>query len=230
MGRRIVVKRAGAKRGSRLDLPMAVLAALAVGFVAYAVPAALLADAVAATGLPSILPAAAPPLGATARLSLVTAGALAAFLGTWLLLRALGGRAPIRLRAEPEAIPAAPRLRRADLHPDAPAPRPLRVDLEFDEPEAAEPDEAEEIGSVTVAETARVEEPLPAPPLDLDIPTIGELMQRLEAGLVQRRTEPSASARPAAPARPTPVSANDAVDERLRGALDELQKLVARSA
>lgn len=205
---------------------MAVLAALAVGFVAYAVPAALLADAVAATGLPSILPAAAPPLGATARLSLVTAGALAAFLGTWLLLRALGGRAPIRLRSESEAIPAAPRLRRADLHPDAPAPRPLRVDLEFDEPEAAEPDEAQEIGP----ETAPVEEPLPAPPLDLDIPTIGELMQRLEAGLVQRRTEPSASARPAAPARPTPVSANDAVDERLRGALDELQKLVARSA
>lgn len=226
MGRRIVVKRAGARRGSRLDLPMAVLAALAVGFVAYAVPAALLADAVAATGLPSILPAAAPPLGATARLSLVTAGALAAFLGTWLLLRALGGRAPIRLRSEPETIPVAPRLRRADLHPDAPAPRPLRVDLEFDEPEAAEPDEAEEIGP----ETAPVEEPLPAPPLDLDIPTIGELMQRLEAGLVQRRTEPSASVRPAAPARPTPVSANDAVDERLRGALDELQKLVARSA
>ena len=118
-----------------LDLPMAALAAASVAFVAYAMPDDLFSRGVGLTGLPSVLAAAEPPLGATARLAVIAAGAAGTFLVVWLLLRALGRpSAKARRLAEEEAAMAPPRLRRADAHPDAPSRRPLIAGLDLGEP------------------------------------------------------------------------------------------------
>src|SRR5688572_18173808 len=122
--------------GNSLDVPVASLAGLAVAFLAFAAPAELLGDLVGASGLPSILPSAEPPLGLTARLSLGAAGAIAVFAATFLLLRWLG-RAGTR-RAEEAAVHAdveAPRLRRRDIHPDAPSRPPLLAVHELGNPD-----------------------------------------------------------------------------------------------
>jgi hypothetical protein len=113
-----------------LDLPVAALAGLAAGVGAFIVPPDLLADLVAATRLPDMLPAAQPPLGNTARIALGVAGALAVFLGVFTLLRFLD-----RMPKSRHAIKlGVPRVRKRDRHPDAPAPRPISASAEFGEP------------------------------------------------------------------------------------------------
>lgn len=104
------------------DAGLAALAALSAGFVAFAMPQPLFSGLVEASRLPDLVAAAQPPLGDTARFAAVGATALITFVATWALMAALG-RAPARPEAEPEA--EAPRLRRADAHPDAPARAPL---------------------------------------------------------------------------------------------------------
>src|ERR1044072_9488753 len=114
------------KRGlgrNALDLPVAALAGLAVAFVAFAMPADLLTSLVESSGLPALLAAAEPPLGFKARTRVRLAGGLAAFALV---------SAPLRLidrtgleRPAPAPAPTAeeeemPRLRRRDVHPDAP--------------------------------------------------------------------------------------------------------------
>ncbi|HEU0135335.1 MAG TPA: hypothetical protein VFR28_10975, partial [Allosphingosinicella sp.] len=72
------------------------------------------------------------PLGETARLAAAGSAALLSFASVWGLMAAIG-RVPARRKSEARAgggseMPAeaeAPRLRRADAHPDAPARRPL---------------------------------------------------------------------------------------------------------
>ncbi|HKR24873.1 MAG TPA: hypothetical protein VJS15_06405, partial [Allosphingosinicella sp.] len=98
-----------------LDLPVAGLAAFAAAFVAFAMPSDLLGGLIGATGLPSLLPAAEPPLGTTARIAIGAVGAAATFGLVFYLLRLLdrsmlGGSRP---RAAP-ARDDAPRLRRRD--------------------------------------------------------------------------------------------------------------------
>src|SRR3712207_1802515 len=80
-----------------LDLPVAAFAALSVGFVAFAMPGDLLANLVETSGLPSLLPAAQPPLGNTARIAVALAGAIGAFALVYLLLKLID-RAPSRPR------------------------------------------------------------------------------------------------------------------------------------
>src|SRR3712207_2378450 len=70
-----------------LDVPVAGFAALSVGFVCFAMPADLLASLVETSGLPSILAAAQPPLGNTARGAVALVGAVGAFAIVYLLLR-----------------------------------------------------------------------------------------------------------------------------------------------
>ncbi len=108
------------------DTGLAALAALSAGFVAFAMPESLFSSLVAATPLPELISAAQPPLGETARLAAVAAAASLTFAAIWGLMAALG-RLPERLdpEAKLEAEAQAPRLRRADSHPDAPARRPL---------------------------------------------------------------------------------------------------------
>ncbi|MFL6845145.1 MAG: hypothetical protein ACJ8ER_09725 [Allosphingosinicella sp.] len=144
---------------------LAALAAVSAGFVAFAMPEPVLSGLVQATGLPHLLPAAQPPLGDTARLAVVGAALLFAFAGVWLLMSALD-RLPAR-RATPQAEPEpeAPRVRRADAHPDAPARRPLLAARDLGEPleleEAMEAPVVEaQVADEPVAETEH--RPLPA--------------------------------------------------------------------
>lgn len=106
------------------DSGLAALAALSAGFVAFAMPQPLFSGLVEASRLPEFVAAAQPPLGETARFAAAGAAALLTFAAVWGLMAVLG-RVPARPEAEPEAEVEAPRLRRADSHPDAPARRPL---------------------------------------------------------------------------------------------------------
>jgi hypothetical protein len=112
-----------AYRHRRLILPLAPALGGALGLIVAAaiavMPASLLESLVMRSDIPAVLAAAAPPLGATARvlLLLIAGGSIASFagLGLWLTLgdrRLVLGRAP--------ADPDLPQLRRADSHPDAP--------------------------------------------------------------------------------------------------------------
>ena len=127
----------GGPERSALDLPVAGLAALAVAFAAFTIPDALLGRAIEATGLPSVLSAAQPPLGNTARLLMALAGALAAFAAAFALaalarsLRQPLARAGRRGRARPLRRRA---FNRADAHPDAPPRRPISAARDLGEP------------------------------------------------------------------------------------------------
>jgi hypothetical protein len=127
----IMTKRAGA-----FDIALAGFAGAAFAFAAFAMPEWRLTQIVLGSGLPSILPAAQPPLGFTARAGFAALIGLAAFAGSYLLLR-LAERAPVRRRpfTEADAPPAPIKLRRADAHPDAPPRRPLAA-RDLGEPEA----------------------------------------------------------------------------------------------
>ncbi|MET1113082.1 MAG: hypothetical protein ABWX67_16310 [Allosphingosinicella sp.] len=106
------------------DSGLAALAALSAGFVAFAMPQPLFSGLVEASRLPDFVAAAQPPLGDTARFAAVGAAALLTFVAVWVLMAALG-RAPAGPGTAAEAQAEAPRLRRADAHPDAPARPPL---------------------------------------------------------------------------------------------------------
>ena len=100
-------------------------------------------DIVWNSGLPALLPAAAPPLGTTARVLVALVGGLAAAAVTWSALFLLFGPGGLietiaQRRARGVAVVAddetesrdeederLPTLRRADAHPDAPPRRPL---------------------------------------------------------------------------------------------------------
>ncbi|MEM8695545.1 MAG: hypothetical protein AAGE05_05935 [Pseudomonadota bacterium] len=123
------------------------------------------------TGLPGILSAAEPPLGARARIVFALVAALIVTLVAWAALTVIVGR-KMRGRAQPlhaatevddldtgETV-RTPMLRRADAHPDAPYRRPIMaeddlgtpldlVDVQPAEPETpAEDGEALELGEV----------------------------------------------------------------------------------
>jgi hypothetical protein len=165
--------------------------------------------------------------------------------------------------ASPRQAPAeGPKLRKRDVHPDAPAVRPISAIQEFGEPAsplavkrkpvvAAEPapvvadgpavePAVEPILSVaTLRQLAVEEEPEPvarpepaARPESVEPirpPSLSELMARLEKGLAERRTGPSAADESAAPApRPAPQVFPEAGDDRLQSAIESLQRLAAR--
>ncbi len=209
-----------------LDLPVAALAALAVAFLAFAMPSDLLTNLVAGSGLPSVLPAAEPPLGFKARIGAGLAGAAAMFGIVFVLLRLLDRTGLDSAKAKPEidAEPQAPRLRRRDSHPDAPTRRPISATRDFGEPA---PPSAPTPSWLAAAEPEAVAfepepEPVAAAPASLD-----ELMARLEQGLSRRRAhKPSAS--PPAPAAPQVFP--EPADDRLQSAIDSLQRLAARQS
>src|SRR6476661_7169236 len=112
--------------GGAIDLGVAALAAVSVGFVTFAMPEALFSSLITASHLPDVVAAAAPPLGMKARLAVLAAGAGLTFALVWALLHALEPK-PAGQAKKPRKAgdPDAPRLRRADAHPDAPSRRPL---------------------------------------------------------------------------------------------------------
>lgn len=89
------------------------------------------------TGIAGLVPAAAPPLGRTARLLLAVG--LAAFVGAvaWSALFLLWG--PGGLLAPRRRDPDTVSVRRADAHPDAPPRRPISAESDFGAPAAPPP-------------------------------------------------------------------------------------------
>jgi hypothetical protein len=279
---------AGRVNGS-IDMPLAAVAALAVGFAAFVMPDGILSRIVEGSGLPSILSAAQPPLGTTARAGVAAAAALATFGTVFMLLRMLGGSAGKAPRREREreredALPfevhevhdtSTPRLRRADIHPDAPARRPILAARELGEPdlrphapapvkaEEPEPEPEPEIVEVAaVAERAEAEtpapvfdelelsgpdiqmivaapevaqtpapvDPAPAPSEPAGDASIADLMARLERGLARRVHQKAVQAEPARAPEPEPRPVfQPAGDDRLRSAIENLQKMAARA-
>ncbi len=130
--------------GQSLNLFMAGLAALALAFFTYAMPDDLFSGLIARSGLPNLVAAAEPPLGMKARGAVIAAVAILIFGAVLLLFRAID-----RISARPAAAKAAPaeaeapRLRRADTHPDAPARRPLLAGRDLGD--YFEPEEDEDI-------------------------------------------------------------------------------------
>lgn len=94
------------------------------GLGSLAIRASLLEGAVLATGIDTILPAAAPPLGVTARIVLALAlGVMGALIGGYaarFLARSSAEQAPRNRTVTGEV-----KLRNRDAHPDAPARRPI---------------------------------------------------------------------------------------------------------
>lgn len=142
------------------------VAALAVAVLFVALPATVLEDWVWRSGLPSLIGAAEPPLGMTARAVLALAGGALAGAVIWsalFLLFGPGGLLAPRV-ASSDGVPV---LRRADAHPDAPARRPLSAaDLEDDDDTMfARPVTSPVTGAPPPPPP--VEQPIPA---DLDLP------------------------------------------------------------
>lgn len=151
------------------DLPVAALAGLAAAFIAFAMPPELLGRLVGATGLPHLLAAAEPPLGLKARLMLGVAGAAAAFGLAFLLLRMLDRGPRVSRRPEPESEEEGrPRLRRRDLHPDAPVCRPISAARDFGEPAPPVPLERDEepVPAWFAAAETETADPQPEPAMD----------------------------------------------------------------
>jgi hypothetical protein len=147
------------------DMPVAALAGLAAAVIAFATPAELLGQLISATGLPHLLAAAEPPLGLKARGMIGIVGAAAAFGLVYMLLRLLDRSGAERAKPEPEMDEVGPRLRRRDLHPDAPACRPISATRDFGEP-APPPLRRAEPAAAWFDESAQppeaVDEPAPA--------------------------------------------------------------------
>ena len=104
------IKTATGRVHALLDAAMAAFAAGAVGFAGFVMPAGIVV-----------------PGGQVGRAAISLGAALATFLGVLLLLRELGG--PTRLRKSGSL-----RLRRADMHPDAPARSPILAARELGVP------------------------------------------------------------------------------------------------
>ena len=140
----IAKKLAETRGGMPFVLFIALLMGGAVAFVSVAMPAPLFERLVVMSGLPGIMAAAAPPLGFTAHALLASVTGIAAFAATFFALRMIGGSprqpgektANQRIFREAPAEPLLrekPRLRRADIHPDAPARRPIFAQADFGE-------------------------------------------------------------------------------------------------
>jgi hypothetical protein len=223
-----------------------------VAFAVFALPDWRFQQAVALSGLPLILPAAQPPLGETARLLVAAVAGSFAMGVVWLVLKSLGKKpsAP-KQRFEPVEIEVAPKLRRADAHPDAPSRRPIFAELDLGEP--LELEDEEEPRFAPLAEEEFEEEKVPAEPVrprfvvleqpegeapafaeapnpaEIEQNSIPHLMQRLELGLARR--ERRSDGEEASPMVWPPASADqERIDERLRGAIADLQKLAARAS
>lgn len=116
---------------------VAVTAALIAGAAVYLMPQSILQEAVAASGLPSVLPPLEPPLGAKARIGLALVAGGTVFGMITFLLGLMGkfgqfkGRSADKAAAQEEVAAEAPRLRRRDRHPDAPPRAPLLIDREI---------------------------------------------------------------------------------------------------
>ena len=187
-------------RGQALNVAVAALAALALAFFVFAMPAEIFRAVAGAVGIGS-------------RAVAMAGGAAVTFALVFLFLRALD-RLPRKARSAPIELPAEPpRLRRADAHPDAPARVPVFARHELGDPlpiEQPEPDRVEPAGADPVE--AFDDEAAGDDVLELDQPLAGLLAGPLdmsEGEPVER--EPAVEA----PEQPLPsFIARDPAEER----------------
>lgn len=248
----VAVRRAGE---GGFDKPVAALAGGASAALLMLMPADVLQTLVIDSGLPALLAAAEPPLGMKARLLLAAVAAAVAFAGIYGVMRLLGRKPsrPARWGADETAsrFEPAPRMRRRDLHPDAPTPAPISALRDLGEPEGArerdaplilteplpEPVAEAEEDELVLCEADAIAEPVepPAPAADgraeaKGQETIAELLARLERALEKKPLpgwlEQSGSVQPQP--QPAPVAANEEaaapLDDRLRSALENLKR------
>ena len=201
------MKRAGE---GRLDKPVALMMGVAAGALVFMMPIYLLEQAAVASGLANLLPPASPPLGFKAQIAAATLAALIGFGLAYALMRLLDRasgmfepeqRAPVE-RSEEEA----PRLRRRDRHPDAPARRPLSAARDLGEPVELEPAPPRRRTPLTLS-LSQDEQPMPRMPWERDRAepaAEAQPQQRVRAPLL---AEPEPEPEPVAPAEPEPVEA-----------------------
>ena len=104
------------KGSDRAAIATAILAGGAVAAAIWLVPAAAIEWRIVKTGLPSILPAAGPPLGTTARALMAAVGGLGTAIFAWIVLAFVASKLPRVERETP---------RRIAVEPEAPKPKPL---------------------------------------------------------------------------------------------------------
>lgn len=201
---------------------LALLLGILAGAATFAAPADLIEAVVGGSGVAAFVPAAAPPLGLTARLALAVIALLLVagfFVALMAFLERSGRLRHRRRRAARSADEDAPSLRRGDAHPDAPARRPLSaldLPLTLDMPEDSP-------GQPVAEDEPIAAFPLPEPPAapddDSDPHSIEVMMARLEKRLSERGGRPPAV---------TPEIA-EKVDQPLREMMSSLHRAAARA-
>jgi hypothetical protein len=174
MTTRITVKRARRRGLGAADYGLALFAAAATGFAGHAMPDPVFAGLVGAAGIDAWIPAAQPPLGATARLVAVAATAAAVFAAILLLMRALNRprrRKPLLANGE-ELAAVAPR---SEIPEDEIAPPPFYIAPDRELPAAEKPRKRMVLGPVAQDEA----EAWAVPPADeadqsLDLATLAD--------------------------------------------------------
>ena len=129
------------QRAAHMKRAMVPAALLIIGVVAAtlvaALPQALLDVLMWRLGLPYILSAATPPIGAFGRTMLALIALVPFVVIAALMLRQRGyriGAQPLLALANPDAALRAPTIRRADAHPDAAPRRPIRAEEDLGPP------------------------------------------------------------------------------------------------
>lgn len=148
------LERAAVRLKPSLETMVAAGAAIVTGAAVYLMPIDLLQNAVIASGLPAVLPPLDPPLGSRAKIGLALVVAGFAFGLVALMVRLLVGKPKTKVSrtarlferkrdVKPKAVapvaddaPDAPKLRRRDRHPDAPARAPLSIGREIGSPDS----------------------------------------------------------------------------------------------
>jgi hypothetical protein len=214
-----------------LALFSAVLMGGAVAFFFFAMPMVLLEQGVIASGLPTLIASAGPPLGTTARTLVAASFALASGGLTWLVITAIGFISLPRVRRSREPDESEP-TEYENFEPRPEARRPIFAASELAMPPADEPApvvEWAEIEEFPIDDVLELVQPLaeetPEPaPVETEQLPIAVLMARLEAGAERR----AAKAAPVAPAAAHAAKPTTEFDGALRDALEELQRMAAR--
>ena len=218
------------RRKSLVDrIPLALLSAVlmsaAVAFFFFAMPMVLLEQGVIASGLPTLISAAGPPLGGTART--LVAGMFALLSGglTWGAITLVGVIGSLRFRQPREPDESEPSITEPVETPASSERRPLfaATDLgtpvEEEEP-AFEPLEVSFDDVLELVDVIADEPATAAAPSSLDSLSIAELMARLETGAERRAAAP----KPTPP--PPPIRGMiEEFDGALRSALEDLQRI-----
>lgn len=178
------------------------------GLGSFAVAPEMLGRAVADSGLPTVLPAAAPPLGFTARalvaLVLTGTGAIAGFLvGRGIARR--GASAVGRRTVAPASVDA-PKVRARDSHPDAPPRKPFTASEDMLPRSSEQPARrralsvTDETGPMVAPEVAPLPGSREVEPLDLDVLfTDPEVAEIAPAPLVEAQQSVESPAKDPAP-------------------------------